>query len=49
MVPLPSTGSDAQIRGLYVPKGKVLWASLQLAGPVNSAGTPVIGVQGGYY
>ena len=49
MVPLPSAGNDAQIRGLYVPKGKVLWASLQLAGPVNNSGTPVIGVQGGYY
>lgn len=49
MAPLPNTGSDAQIRGLYVPKGKVLWVSLQLAGPVNSSGTPVIGAQGGYY
>jgi hypothetical protein len=49
MVPLPNTGSDAQIRGLYVPKGKVLWVSLKLAGPVNSSDTPVIGAQGGYY
>jgi hypothetical protein len=49
MAPLPSTGSSAQIRGLYVPKGKVLWASLQVAGPVNTSGTPVIGAQGGYY
>lgn len=49
MAPLPSTGSSAQIRGLYVPKGKVLWASLQVAGPVNTSGTPIIGAQGGYY
>ena len=49
MVPLPSVGTSPQIRGLYVPKGKVLWTSLQLAGPVNLVSTPIIGAQGGYY
>jgi hypothetical protein len=49
LAPLPAAGSEAQIRALYVPKGKVLWTSLQLAGPANDSGTPIIGVQGGYY
>ena len=49
VAPLPGTGSDSQVRALYVPKGFVLWCSLQLAGPANSDGTPVIGAQGGFY
>ena len=36
---------------LYVPKGKVLWATLQLDQPVtaNSDQTPIVGAQGGFY
>lgn len=49
LAPLPGTGSDSQVRAFYVPKGSVLWCSLQLAGPANSAGTPIIGAQGGFY
>ena len=49
LAPLPSAGNEAQIRALYVPKGKVLWTSLQLSGPVNSGETPIIAAQGGYY
>ena len=49
LAPLPSTGSDAQLRALYVPKGTVLWATLQVAGPVNTSDTPIIGAQGGFY
>ena len=49
LAPLPGTGSDSQVRALYIPKGFVLWCSLQLAGPANSDGTPVIGAQGGFY
>lgn len=49
VAPLPNAGTDAQVRAFYVPKGAVLWCSLQLAGPANSDGTPIIGAQGGFY
>ena len=49
LAPLPSAGSDSQVRALYVPKGKVLWVSLQLANAANSTETPIVGVQGGFY
>ena len=49
LAPVPRVGSDAQFQALYVPKGKALWATLQLAGPNNTADTPIIGAQGGYY
>ena len=49
LAPLPNAGSDSQVRALYIPKGSVLWCSLQLAGPANSDGTPIIGAQGGFY
>ena len=49
LAPLPSAGTEPQVRALYVPKGKVLWASLQVANAVNDATTPVVGAQGGFY
>ena len=49
LAPVAHTGSDGQLKALYVPKGKVLWCTLQLAGPVNNATTPIIGAQGGLY
>ena len=49
LVPVPRVGSDAQFRGLYVPKGSVLWCTLQEAGALNSAQNPIIGAQGGFY
>ena len=49
LAPVPRVGSDAQLTALYIPKGKALWATLQLAGPNNTADTPIIGAQGGYY
>ena len=49
LAPLPNTGSDAQLRALYVPKGMVLWTTLKLAGPANTSDTPIIGAQGGFY
>ncbi len=49
VAPLPGTGTESQVRAFYVPKGSVLWCSLQIAGPANSAGTPIIGAQGGFY
>ena len=49
LAPLPNTGSEAQLRALYVPKGMVLWTTLKLAGPANTSDTPIIGAQGGFY
>ena len=49
LVPVPRIGEDAQFRGLYVPKGSVLWCTLQEAGALNSAQNPIIGAQGGFY
>ena len=48
LAPVPRVGSDAQFQALYVPKGKALgnpaagWSN-------NTADTPIIGAQGGYY
>lgn len=49
LAPLPNTGDEAQLRALYVPKGRVLWTTLQLPGPVSTSDTPIIGAQGGFY
>ena len=49
LAPVPRVGSEEQLTALYVPKGKALWATLQLAGPNNTGDTPIIGAQGGYY
>ena len=49
LAPVPRVGSDAQLKALYVPKGKALWCTLQLAAPNNTADTPIIGAQGGFY
>ena len=49
LAPMPHTGSDSFATALYVPKGKALWCTLQIAGPVNSADTPIIAAQGGFY
>lgn len=49
LAPVPRVGSNAQSKALYVPKGKVLWCTLQIAGPNNTSDTPIIGAQGGFY
>jgi hypothetical protein len=49
LAPVPHVGSQAQAQALYVPKGKALWATLQLAAPNSTADTPIIGAQGGFY
>ena len=49
LAPLPTAGTDSQVKALYVPKGKVLWVSLQLANAANVTTTPIVGAQGGYY
>ena len=49
LAPLPSAGTEAQVGALYVPKGKNVWATLQVANPINASTTPIVGVQGGFY
>lgn len=49
LAPMPHTGTEAQFRALYVPKGRVLWCTLQGSGPVNTSDTPIVGVQGGFF
>ena len=47
LAPVPVVGDEPQLRALYIPKGKVLWAGIQSATAPTDA--PVIGVQGGWY
>ena len=49
LAPVAQVGDEPQLGALYVPKGRALWVTLQVAGPVNSSDTPIIGAQGGYY
>ena len=49
LAPLPGAGTESQVKALYVPRGKVLWVTLQLNGPVNLTTTPIVGAQGGFY
>ena len=41
--------TDSRFKAFYVPKGKALWCTLQLAGPNSTSDTPIIGAQGGFY
>ena len=47
LAPMPHTGTEAQFRALYIPKGKTLWAGRQDIAIVNDG--PLLGVQGGWY
>ena len=49
LAPTPRAGTEAQLNALYIPKGKVLWCTLQGAAPVSTNDTPIIGAQGGFY
>ena len=53
LAPVAHTGDESQLRALYIPKGKALWAGIELgAGTdinVQLEGAPILGVQGGYY
>ena len=49
LAPVPRVGSDAQAQARYVPKGQGLWATLQVVTSNNTADTPIIGAQGGFY
>lgn len=49
LAPVAQVGDEPQLGALYIPRGRALWVTLQLAGPTNSSDTPIIGAQGGYY
>ena len=49
LAPVAQVGDDPQLGALYIPRGRALWVTLQMAGPINSSDTPIIGAQGGYY
>lgn len=49
LAPMPHTGDESQFRALYIPKGRVLWCTLQTDGPTNTSDTPIVGVQGGFF
>ena len=46
---LAPTLQAAQLRALYVPKGRALWATLRRADVGAITTGPVVGVQGGFY
>lgn len=57
LAPVPATGNITGLAdgeplkntALYVPRGKALWVTLQLATAVPDDTTPIVGVQGGFY
>ena len=49
IAPLPQTGTEAQLRGFYVPKGRSVWAARLDANPNPIADGPLLGCQGGWY
>ena len=50
LAPVPNTGTEAQFRALYVPKGKALWAAVEATSANDqAANAPLLGVQGGWY
>jgi len=57
LAPVPATGNITGLgdgeplknTALYVPRGKALWVTLQLATSVSDQTTPIVGVQGGFY
>ena len=49
IAPMPQTGTEAQLRALYIPKGRSLWAARQNPEPAVIANGPLLGCQGGWY
>jgi hypothetical protein len=47
LAPMPQTGTEAQFRALYIPKGRALWAARQDSSVVTDG--PLLGAQGGWY
>ena len=49
LAPVPQVGNNPKNQAFYVPTGKALWVTLQLATPAGNNQTPIVGVQGGFY
>ena len=53
LAPVAHTGSESQLRALYIPKGAALWAGIELDTGidinVSLTDAPVLGLQGGWY
>ena len=53
LAPVAHTGSESQLRALYVPKGTALWAAVERPDGTSINETlsdaPVLGAQGGWY
>lgn len=49
LAPVPQNGTDPKNTAFYVPSGKALWCTLQLAQPLANNTAPIIGAQGGFY
>ena len=49
IAPMPQTGTEAQLRALYIPKGRSLWAARLEADAAPVANGPLLGCQGGWY
>ena len=50
IAPMPQTGTTTHFQALYIPKGKALWAAVELqTGNPTASDAPLIGVQGGFY
>ncbi len=47
LAPVPHTGGEGQLRALYIPKGKALWAARESSSILTDG--PLVGVQGGWY
>ena len=47
LAPMPQTGSEAQFKAFYLPKGRALWAARQSTVVVTDG--PLLGCQGGWY
>lgn len=46
---IETISGSAKNNALYVPKGKVLWCTLQLGASANDVTNPVVCTQGGFY
>ena len=50
LAPMPHTGTEAQFKALYIPRGRALWAAVEATSANDTAlNAPLLGVQGGWY
>ena len=47
LAPVAQTGSETQLRALYIPKGMTLWVARQSTQIATDG--PIVGAQGGWY